>query len=237
MKRLASRSLALGFVAMTLLTGSAAASAQALALQPIVARMVKAMTAATAYKVVIESTISGGGALMGGGATMTHMEMIRVHHGTTTQLYVLMVSKPAKGAMSTSETVMSGTRGCTRQGRTGAWTCHYSPAAFSALANADPTKAMQEAGIRFALSPTGGSRTIQGQTCAVYTFTESMAAGATITLHGTWFLNATTALPVEVDAIGSEALTQGQPPFAIRSKTSYSRWNDPTLTVPAVPGM
>jgi len=236
MTQLVSRSLASGVVALTLLTGSASASAQGMALQPIVARMLTAMSAASAYRIVVDSTISGGGALMGG-ATRTHMEMIRVHHGTTTQLYMLMVNTPAKGAVSTSETVMSGTRGCTRQSRTGAWNCHYPPSVFAALTNADPAKALQEAGMRVALSPTGGRQTIQGQTCAVYTFTESVATGVTLTVHGMWYLNPTTTLPVEVDAVGSESVGQGQPPFAVKSTTSYSRWNDSTLRVPAVPGM
>jgi len=120
-----SRSLASAVVALTLLTGSGLASAQGMALQPIVARMLTAMSAATAYRIVVDSTISGGGTPRGS-VTRTHMEMIRVHHGTTT-------------------------------------------------------------------------------------------------------------LPVEVDAVGSEALVQGQPPFAVKSTASYSRWNDPTLRVPAVP--
>jgi hypothetical protein len=231
-----SRSLASAVVALTLLTGSGLASAQGMALQPIVARMLTAMSAATAYRIVVDSTISGGGTPRGGVAR-THMEMIRVHHGTTTQVYVLMVTTPAKGAVSTSETVMSGTRGCTRQSRTGAWNCHYPPSAFAALTNADPAKALQEAGIRVVMTPTGGRRTIGGQPCAVYTFTESIASGVTLTVHGLWYLNATTTLPVEVDAVGSEALVQGQPPFAVKSTASYSRWNDPTLRVPAVPGM
>jgi len=124
MTQLVSRSLASGVVALTLLTGSASASAQGMALQPIVARMLTAMSAASAYRIVVDSTISGGGTPRGS-VTRTHMEMIRVHHGTTTQLYMLMVTTPAKGAVSTSEAVMSGTRGCTRQSRTGAWTCHY----------------------------------------------------------------------------------------------------------------
>ncbi len=236
MTQLVSRSLASGVVALTLLTGSGLASAQGMALQPIVARMLTAMSAASAYRIVVDSTISGGGTPRGS-VTRTHMEMIRVHHGTTTQLYVLMVNTPAKGTVSTSETVMSGTRGCTRQSRTGAWTCHYPPSAFAALTNADPAKALREAGLRFAMTPTGGSRTIGGQSCAVYTFTESMASGVTLTVHGTWYLNPATTLPVEVDAVGSESVGQGQPPFAVKSTTSFSRWNDPTLRVPAVPGL
>ncbi len=137
MTQLVSQSLASGVVALTLLTGSGSASAQGMALQPIVARMLTAMSAATAYRIVVDSTISGSGTPRGS-VTRTHLEMIRVHHGTTTQLYMLMVNTPAKGAVSTSETVMSGTRGCTRQSRTGAWTCHYPPSAFAALTNVDP---------------------------------------------------------------------------------------------------
>ncbi len=87
------------------------------------------------------------------------------------------------------------------------------------------------------MAPTGRNQTIGGQSCAVYTFTESVATGVTLTVHGMWYLNPTTTLPVEVDAVGSEALVQGQPPFAVKSTTSYSRWNDSTLRVPAVPGM
>jgi len=236
MKRLVSRLLASGVVALTLLTGAAPAPARGAALPPIVARMLTAMSAATAYRMVQDGTISGGGAPMGGASTI-HMEMINVRHGTTTQLYVLMVNTPAKGAVSRSETVMSGTRGCTRLSRTGSWNCHYPPAAFATLTNADPAKALRETGLRFAMTPTGGSRTIGGQSCAVYTFTESLTAGVALTIHGTWYLNPVTTLPVEVDAVGSESVGQGQPPFAVKSTTSFSRWNDPTLRVPAVPGL
>ncbi len=94
-----SRSLASAVVALTLLTGSELASAQGMALQPIVARMLTAMSAATAYRIVVDSTISGGGTPRGGVAR-THMEMIRVHHGTTTQVYMLMVTTPAKGTVT-----------------------------------------------------------------------------------------------------------------------------------------
>jgi len=236
MKRLVSRLLASGVVALTLLTGAAPAPARGAALPPIVARMLTAMSAATAYRMVQDGTISGGGALMGG-ASATHMEMINVHHGTTTQLYVLMVNTPAKGAVSRSETVISGTRGCTRLSRTGSWNCHYPPLAFAALTNADPAKALREAGLRFAMAPTGGSRIIGDQSCTVYTFTESMASGVTLTVHGTWYLNPATTLPVEIDAVGSESVGQGQPPFAVKSTTSFSRWSDPTLRVPTVPGL
>jgi len=42
---------------------------------------------------------------------------------------------------------------------------------------------------------------------------------------------------MEVDAVGSETVVQGQPPVTTRSTTIFSRWNDPTLRVPAVPGL
>jgi len=234
---LGARLVASGAVALALLTGSAA-SARGATSQPIVARMITAVSAATAFRVVIDTTVSGGGAMMGG-ASRSHLEMIRVRHGATTQMSVIMRSTSAKGPARVEEMVIVGTRGCVRMSHIGAWNCHYPPATFAAMATMnDPAKALQGLGLRLAMTPTGHSRTIGGQTCAVYAFTESLTTGGVVVAsHGTWCLDAATSLPVEVDAVGSEAVIKGQPPFTTKSVSSYSRWNDPTLRVPAVPGI
>lgn len=90
MTRLGARLCAFGVVALALLTG-AAAPARGATPQPIVARMITAVSAATAFRVVIDTTVSGGGAMMGG-ASATHLEMIRVRHGATMQMSVIMAS-------------------------------------------------------------------------------------------------------------------------------------------------
>ena len=232
--RLVSRVIGLGIVA--LLIGTAAPAAQGAALQPIVARMIRALSAVSAYKMIDDSTISGGGAMMGGAST-THLEVIRTHRGPTAQLSMRSETRMATGPVRISEMVVSGTRGCVRTSPGAAWNCHYPAAAFAAMLNADQAKALQATGLRLLMTPMGRSRTIGGRTCALYTFTETMTVGITLTMHGTWCLDPATALPVEVDAVGTETLVKGQPPFTTRSTTLYSRWNDATLRVPVVPGM
>ena len=236
MTRLVTRALVSGVVALTLLAGVAAPPAHGATLQPMVARMMRTMTAATAYTMVSDSTTSGGGAMMGGAST-THLEMIHVHHGPTTQLSMLSETKGAKGPVRVSEMVVVGTRGCLRTSHTGAWNCHYPSTMFAAMTTTDPAKALQGTGLRLVMAATGRSRTIRGQSCAVYSFTESMNVGVALTMHGTWCLNPATMLPVEVDSVGSETLVKGQPPFLTRSTMIFSRWNDPTLRVPTVRGL
>ena len=234
MRRIASRVLLPGIMVLTLLAGPASPRARGATLPPIMARMLKAMVAATAYKMVNDSTTSGGSATVGGASTV-HMTMIRLGRGASAHVYIESASKRAGAPPRVSEVIYTGTHICERQNGVGAWNCAYPLSDLPAMISGDPAKALQSLGAHFQIASIGRTRKELGQTCALYTFTETLTSVVALTMHGTYCINPTTALPVEVNSIVSEVLLKGQPAFVTKGTQIYSHWNDATLTIPTVP--
>lgn len=232
MRHRATRLLMTAIVTLAVLAGSTPAPAQGTTLPPIRDRIFTAMTTATAYRMVSDSTSAG--ATMAGKAT-THREIIRLRHGQTTRMYMAVESKAASGLPRVSQFVYTGAHMCRRQSRTAAWNCHYPVSMFQGMALADPAAALGSLGGHMEMSPTGSIRTIQGQTWTVYKFTETLTSVAIMTIHGTWCINPATMLPVQMQSVSSEVLVKGQPPLVITGTQVYSHWSDSALTIPTVP--
>ena len=79
-----------------------------------------------------------------------------------------------------------------------------------------------------------GAKTVQRQPCFGYNFTSATAA-LHLTAHGTLWFSAATRRVVEMTEVGLMRITAGSRPMATSSTTVYSRWNDPTIKLPAVP--
>ena len=206
----------------------AQASSQA-AIPPAYMQMLNAMASARSYKLVSDSTGNGG--------IVIHMEFVSLHRGNLAYKYITSDTKT--GARHTiGQLVFTGTHLCIRQSRAGAWNCRAPAATVSAYAASyaamtDP-RAMEALGvrIRIQMSP-AGHKVVQKQLCTGYSVTETTTSSYTITGHGTYWLNAATGRPVEMDTVSTYTLSGTR--NTLTQQLVWSRWNDPSLTIPMVP--
>ncbi len=193
---------------------------------PFLRQMARALGRVRGYHITVRTNSTGDGSPI----TATSTEIV-LRRGTTVRVYVTAVTRRA-GQVSRTEEVFTGTHLCLRTSARGAWSCR--PMLGSALSGRDPTDA---AHLARAFGPSGravpvGRQTRQGQPCTGYRF--SLSAGG-LRGQGTLWLARATALPVEEDVVSTLTLFKGAPPLVVRTMQRWSRWNDPHLTIPAVP--
>jgi len=217
-------------VALTLLGGAALAPmAPAHAAGPDVLRQLSQAIATHSFKVVIDSHSTGANAAQAGLGHM-HMEETLLRHGATFRLYIS--SRTARGV---AEIVYTGTHACERQPGQRAWNCAI-PAEYVAMYRdgMDPAKAMKAAGAYIQNVGSAGTKMVRGHLSEGYRFTTTMTTLHT-TGHGTVWIDRVTTLPVEVDTTSSSTMTGERTPLVTTSTEVWSRWDDSTLTIPAVP--
>ncbi len=217
-------------VALTLLGGAALAPmAPAHAAGPDVLRQLSQAIATHSFKVVIDSHSTGADAAQAGLGQM-HMEETLLRHGATFRLYIY--SKTAQGV---NEMVYTGAHACVRRAGQRAWNCAM-PAGYIAMYRdrMDPAKAMKAAGAYIQNVGPTGTKMVRGHLSEGYRFTTTMTTLHT-TGHGTVWIDRMTTLPVEVDTTSSSTMTGERTPLVTTSTEVWSRWDDSTLTIPAVP--
>jgi len=236
MNHLTSRPLVLTVAALALLgapallsPSTARASRTQAAIPPAYMQMLNAMASAQSYKLVSDSTSNG--------SIVTHMEFVSARYGNIVKRYI--TSDTRTGARHTiDQLVFTGTHLCIRQSDAGAWNCRAPAATVAAYAAAyaamvDP-RAMEALGVRMRiqLSP-AGRKVVQQQLCTGYSITSTTTSSYTITGHGAYWLNAVTGRPVEMDTVNTYTLSgKGN---TLTQQLVWSRWNDPSLTIPTVP--
>jgi len=216
----------LGAPALVAPSTARASQAQA-AIPPAYTHMITAMASAQSYKLVSDSTGNGG--------LVMHMERVTLHHGKLAQQYLIIETKTG-ARRSIAEVVSTGTHVCYRKARAGAWNCRApagTVAAYAAAGEMDP-KALEALGLRMRIqmSP-AGHKVVQKQLCTGYSVTETTTSSYTITSHGTYWLNAATGRPVEMDTVSTYTISgMGN---TLAQQLVWSRWNDPSLTIPTPP--
>jgi hypothetical protein len=115
------------------------------------------------------------------------------------------------------------------------WTCTNSPqTAVSTALSFNLTSMLQAYGASFHFTGGGVARTIDGQHAVGYPFEASSPAIGTS--RGTLWLSPTTTRIIEEDGtLVSSPATGSVSTYSIR--LVISRWNDPKLTIPSVPGL
>ncbi len=232
MNHMASRPLVLTVAALALLgapallsPSAARASQTQAAIPPAYVQMLNAMASAQSYKLVSDSTSNGG--------IVVHIEFVSARYNNVAKKYVTIDTKT--GARHTiGQLVFTGTHLCMRQSRTGAWNCRAPAATVAAYAGMVDPRAMEALGVRMRiqLSPVG-RKVVQQQLCTGYSITSTTTSSYTTTGHGTYWLNAATGRPVEMDTVSTYTLSgKGN---TLTQQLVWSRWNDPSLTIPTVP--
>lgn len=193
---------------------------------PFLRQMARVLGRVRSYQLTVRATSAGDGIPV----TATSTEIV-LRRGTTIRVHLTALVQRA-GQVSRTEEVFTGTHLCLRTNARGAWSCR--PMSGSALSGLGPTDAAHLAPA-FGLSGGAvavGQQTRQGQICRGYRF--SLSAGG-LRGQGTLWLARATALPVEEDVVSTLALVKGASPLVVRTTQRWNRWNDPHLTIPAVP--
>ena len=76
-----------------------------------------------------------------------------------------------------------------------------------------------------------GQRTLMGQVCNGYAFTSRMAS---ITSKGVAWINASSHLLIEEDAVTSSVIVNSAKPTTSTLKLVVSNYNDPSLSLPKI---
>ena len=220
--------LAIG-IAVAIAPATAHASAARITSGDLAALMAKSLAGVQSFHVVNDSR-STHATVSPGGVMKLHMVMVFVRQGKT---LTLSVQSTTDGKQSTM--VYTGTRLCVQQDAHAAWNCNL-PVSYAKgfQANMDPIQAMKDSGTRMTGIAALGAKTMQGQSCDGYSFTSTLQS-IHYQGHGSiWFSSATGRL-VEVTSVGSMALTAGSAAMVTTGTVVYSRWNDPTLKLAAIP--
>jgi hypothetical protein len=134
-----------------------------------------------------------------------------------------------------SAEVYTGTHVCLKRTAAAAWNCTLPPSyATAIMANMDPVKGFKAAGIVMTSIASAGTKTIQGQPCAGYRYVISLSS-IHLTGRGTIWFSSANGRVVQVDGVSTAALVAGSPPLVTTSTGIYSRWDDSSLRLPAVP--
>ncbi len=228
-----------------------AGAAEAATLDPLPA-VARALTDVRSYQVTVTSSFGGArpfgtrprprgtpvpgrgrgtgrGGFLGRGAP--NRTIIAVRKGGTFEDYVVYKGRDASGKAITTDVIVYGAKPCTRTGGARSYACQTTSNGYSI----DPTAAFA-AGAGSTTFTGAAAKTVGGQTCAGYAYTNrSQAATAT----GVVYISGTTHLPCEQDAtVTRKAPTgtgTGSGSFTQTTTTVWSRFNDKRLTVPAVP--
>ncbi len=211
--------------APALLSPSAAQASQSqAAIPPAYMQMLNAMASAQSDKLVSDSTSNGG--------IVIHIEFVSARYNNVTKKYITSDTKI--GTRHTiGQLVFTGTHLCMRQSSAGAWNCRAPAATVAAYAAGyaamvDP-RAMEALGVRMSIqmSP-AGRKVVQQQMCTGYGITSTTTSSYTITGHGTYWLNAATGRPVEMDTVAPT-----HSPHSVGRTHSHSSLSGAAGTTPA----
>jgi len=186
----------------------------------------QATNAAHSYRETVNITTVGG---LAAGKTM--MTLVAVRHGRTLQVHMTLVSHTAHGT-STTELVDNGKNTCAKVAGQSGFRCFGRSIVSSVLNSTSPDQLAKSLGASVHLTSAGTGQKL-GKQCNVYTITFTMS-----TLHsrGTIWVEAGTNRPVEEDGVVAGTFIKGSAPSTITSQIVWSNWDDPSLTVPTVPG-
>lgn len=230
--RFTSNALRLGLaigVAVAISPATARAASARITAADLAALMAKSLVGVQSFQVVNDSRSTHATASPGG-VMKLHMVMVFVRQG---KALTLSVQSTTDGKQSTM--VYTGTRICVQQDAHAAWNCNL-PVSYAKgfQANMDPIQAMKDSGTRMTGIAALGAKTIQGQSCDGYSFTSTLQS-VKYQGHGSIWFSAATGRLVEVTSVGSMALTSGSAAMVTTGTVVYSRWNDPSLKLAAVP--
>lgn len=163
---------------------------------------------------------------------------IVVGNGAAMRVYGVFVAKK-NGKTARGEEYVAGVKVCTRLG-TPRFSCKNAPSdAAKAIKSLDPARLLVRPDVPLRVTPSA-AKMAQGQTCDGYTLTGRFTTGETATTmlyiaHGS-------SLPCELDGTIRVTLTNTDS-NGKRTKTYtgklqwiWSRFNDPSLTIPSIPG-
>ncbi len=186
----------------------------------------QAMNAAHSYRETLNITTVGG---LATGKTMMTLDAVR--HGRTLQIHMTLVSHTAHGT-STTELVDNGKNTCAKVAGQSQFRCFGRSIISSVLNSASPDQLAKSLGASVHLTAAGTGQKL-GKQCNVYNITFTMS---TLRSHGTIWVEAGANRPVEEDGVVAGTFIKGSAPSTITSQITWSNWDDPSLTIPTVPG-
>lgn len=102
------------------------------------------------------------------------------------------------------------------------------------MANIDPAKAFKASGVVTTSVGSAGTKSVQGQLCSGYQYAMSLPS-IHLSGHGTMWFSSANGRVVQMDGISTVALVAGSPPMVTTATETFSRWDDASLRLPAVP--
>jgi len=223
------RRVVLVLVAPTILAALALPMVARAAVPPVVARLQQVMDTAHSYRQTMVLTSSGGPT----GASTIRIDLVAVRHGNALEEYLRMTQQQAKGATTTIEMVSGAKHTCIKLSSAAPWNCRMGSMA-SLIGTANVLSSSLLKGVT--ITPLG-SKDVLGQSCDGYQVVSRPGQGTSSI--GTMWIAQSSGRPVE--ELGSS--TTSIPVAAGKSLTTkssfmvtWSQWNDPSLTIPSVPG-
>lgn len=217
-------------VMLLLCVGSVQLPAHAASAPPILAAMILNVAHASSYHAsMVSTTTSPMSSFMNARSTM---DLTVLHHGNTTQTYG--ISKSAiMGRTIVTELAYNTKHFCTRTNHT-KWLCSAVPSSLLAvMQSANPAALLN---IHTSFSP-AGTAMINGQPCVGFhvSILMSKAASQFVGTDVLW-LSTKTHFPVEQMTDMTTTVVHG---LTMRARVvlTWSHWNDPSLTIPAIPGL
>lgn len=206
-------------VALSTLAGAAGASAAAPSPLPALS---KALNNASSYQVDLTIIGASSGPVTGTVVVLRHNGKNRAH--------LILHAPPGSGTTTSLDAVIVGSRVCIKQSPAAPYQCVTSPAV-AAQINLDPSNTFQRAGVSTAFTPTK-PKMVLNQLCSGYTFAITSKG---VRAHGTLYVNPTNGRPREEDVTTTGASSTTGKTTTLKTMATWSRYNDPTLTIPAVP--
>jgi hypothetical protein len=219
---------------------------RAAGLNPLPA-VAKALATVTSYQVVVTSASSGaprrpsgtpipgtrrgtrpGGGLGFFGFGRQTRTIVAVRKGALYEDYIVTKGTDRSGKPVTTGLIIYGNRVCTQAAGAHSYTCQTPTNQFAF--SLDPTVAFTE-GAGSTTFTRAGSKTVGGQACSGYAY---LNQSPTVTGKGVIYLSAKTSLPCEQDASLTRHPSAGGT-FTQTTTSIWSRFNDKSLTVPALP--
>lgn len=231
---------------LALLVGAAAPPARAAAVNPLPA-VAHALNGVTSYQVVVTSAPNGtlprrptgtppkntqrgtrrfSG--MGFGFGPQTRTIVAVRKNGLFEEHIIISGKDRTGKTTSTDILVYGSTFCSRAGSAHSYTCRKSNQFNYSL---DPTSAFAQ-GAGSTTFSTAGSRTIGGQVCNGYAYTNQSQYA---TAKGVVYISAKTNLPCEQDATMTRRAPKGSASFTQKTTATWSRFNDKRLSVPSLP--
>jgi len=227
--KLCMRRVALVLVAPVILVALALPMAARAALPPVVARLQQVMDTAHSYRQTMVLTSTGGPA----GTSSTRMDLVAVRHGKILEEYIRMTQQQAKGATTTIEMVSGANHTCIKSSSAAPWNCRMG--SMASLIGA--TNVLSSSLLKGVTITPLGSKDVLGQSCDGYQVVSRLGQGTSSI--GTMWIAQSSGRPVEELGSSTTTLTIAAGK-SLTTKSSFtvtwSQWNDPSLTIPSVPG-